>query len=490
MAAWGALITKPLRAFYTCPMLGLTAGQAFGPYEIVGLIAKGGMGAVYRARTADGKEVALKTLAEQFWGDASMRARFEKEPQLSPLHPGVVRILDAGVVNGTPYFAMDLVEGKGLDAVLQQHGPFTAHDFYPILNDVAAALDGAHHAGVVHRDIKPSNVMLRSQDNRAMLTDFGIAKRVGVEATATSSTQAGAIVGTVRYMSPEQALGKPVTNRSDVYSLGALAYEMLSGKAPFEAPDAFALMRMHIQDTPVNLSAVAPAVPEAITNVVNTALAKDPARRFASAGEFARAFFNALTGKPAESAATLVMGAPLMPGSQLVMPAPSARKPGGLSPAIVIGAVLLILGATALATVMLVGGRLPGSTPVGTTLPVRSTVNNASVTPFATVEGMPKLVSPAAGTVFDAFPRTTHFDWRDVPNATNYVVEIDCLNCCEQGKWCSELAPPKSVKRTVTGSALTFEFFGAQPGRWRVWALFAGGREGPKSDWSTFSYTR
>ncbi len=476
-------------------MADLTAGQTFGPYNIVGLIARGGMGAVYRAKSADGKVVALKTLADQFCNDASMRARFEKEPQLSPLHPGIVRILDSGIINGTPYFAMDLVEGKGLDAVLREHGPFSAHDFYPVLNDVAAALDGAHHAGVVHRDIKPSNVMLRASDNRAMLTDFGIAKRVdgGADSAATNSTQAGAIIGTVRYMSPEQALGKPVTNRSDVYSLGALAYEMMSGKAPFEAPDAFALMRMHIQDTPAALS----TVPTSIAEVVNKALVKDPAARYPSAGEFARAFFNALTGTSGETAATLVMGAPPMqsatrpPGTapgQAVSPA--LRKRSGLPVGAIVAAVVLILAGTAAATYFLIGGRLPRPGATTTAPTTVGGITRATVTAFPTAEGTPLLLSPKPDTVFDNFPRNTTFDWRAVPGASRYVVEIDCMGCKEAGKWNSDLSPSQSVTRTTTVSKLDFVFFGAQPGRWRVWAMLDGGRAGPRSDWSTFSYTR
>ncbi len=449
----------------------LTAGERFGAYEILGLIAKGGMGAVYRARDGQGKVVALKTLAEQFRGDASMRARFDKEPRLAPLHPNIVRILDAGEFEGVPYFAMDLVEGRGLDALLSERGALTPDEFFPILSDVAAAIDGAHYAGVVHRDIKPSNIMLRASDGRAVLTDFGIAKRTapGADTGLTGSTQAGAIIGTVRYMSPEQALGKPVTPVSDVYSLGAMAYEILSGRPPFVADEAFALMRMHIQETPQDLHALKPAVSPEVAAVVAHAMAKEASDRFPSAGEFSRAFFQALRGAPAAAPAPVAdIGATRVGVSPGSMAAPA--RSGSRALPVVVGMVAALLVLAAGVWYFALGG------------------NGAGAGSPATADGTPVLLAPAPNTVFAVFPRNTNFEWRAVPGATSYTAEIDCLNCCEQGKWCADVG--RSVKRTVNEPRLTLEFFGAQPGRFRVWALFAGGREGAKSDWSAFSYTR
>ena len=261
----------------------------FCNYEIIGELGRGGMGAVYRARQKDGRIVALKVMRPEFRSNASAEKRFKRAPQLYPKHPNIVEIYDSGECDGTLYFAMQLVEGDSLSGILRRVRVFTPEQYAPVLRDICAGLDGSHAKGVIHRDIKPSNILVRAADGKAFLTDFDIAKDLtGPQFTSVSA--AGAMMGTAHYMSPEQASGKEITPASDVYSLGAMSYEALAGRPPFQADSEFVIARMHLQDPPEDLYKANPAVPEKVSSVVMKALNKDPRARYASAGAFGQAF--------------------------------------------------------------------------------------------------------------------------------------------------------------------------------------------------------
>ncbi|HEY3290345.1 MAG TPA: serine/threonine-protein kinase [Anaerolineae bacterium] len=265
----------------------------FCDYEIIGELGRGGMGAVYRARHKSGRIVALKVMRPEFRTNPSAERRFRRAPQLYPKNPNIVEVYDSGECDGTLYFAMQLIEGESLSAVLRRVRVFTPEQYARVLHDVASALDGSHSKGVIHRDIKPSNILVRTADGKSFLTDFDIAKDLaGPQFTSVSG--AGGMMGTAHYMSPEQASGKQITPASDVYSLGAMSYEALAGRPPFQADSEFVVARMHLQDPPQELSKVNPAIPEKVSAVVMKALQKDPRDRYISAGAFALAFNAAL----------------------------------------------------------------------------------------------------------------------------------------------------------------------------------------------------
>lgn len=264
--------------------------RSFGPYTNLVEIGRGGMAAVYRATAPNGRLVALKLLPPHLAADATMRARFEQESNLGLNHPNIVRVNRSGVVDGTPYIEMEYVTGESLDRLVARAGPLSPEATARILLDAGRALDYAHARGVIHRDVKPSNVIVRT-DGSALLADFGVAKAMGI--TAYTATMAR--VGSVFFMSPEQAAGAfEITPASDIYSLGATAYYALTGHAPFEAGSDVAIARQHIEQPPRHVGDLRPTVPRAVGDVVMWALQKLPSQRPVSAGAFARSFAAAL----------------------------------------------------------------------------------------------------------------------------------------------------------------------------------------------------
>lgn len=271
-------------------------GKTIGQYHILSEIGRGGMAVVYKAeQTSLDRFVALKVLFPNFTGDSTSVERLYREAQAAARldHPNIVEIYEVGEHEGLHFIAMKYVDGEPLDAILQQ-GPMPPARALKILAQVASALDYAHRHNVVHRDIKPSNIIVSAGD-RITLTDFGLAKGTG-SATLTSS---GALVGTPAYMSPEQARGDEIDYRADIYSLGVVAYEMFAGRPPFTG-NPLSIIMAHASQTPPPLRQFRPDLPAGVEAAVMKALAKEPAERYATAGEFAAALRQALT-KPAPS---------------------------------------------------------------------------------------------------------------------------------------------------------------------------------------------
>jgi len=253
-------------------------------YEIIRLIGRGGMGAVYLARdTALERLVAIKVLPPGGATDAGVLERFRREAKTvaNLQHVGIVPLYAFGERRGLCWFVMGYVRGESLAARLDREAPMDVETTRTLIAQVADALDHAHRQGIVHRDIKPDNVLIDDSNGRALLTDFGIARADRLVAS-TSLTQVGSVMGTPHYMSPEQATAEPtIDGRSDLYSVGVMAYQMLSGRLPFNGQSFRELLMQHVSAKPAPLSEVAPGVPSDLADAVTRCLEKDPEKRFA-----------------------------------------------------------------------------------------------------------------------------------------------------------------------------------------------------------------
>ena len=270
--------------------------ERIGGYRVTGLLGKGGMGVVYEAeQEGTWQAVALKVLDSPFPGQ-EMRKRFEVEAQvLGRLrHPGIAQIYDAGMFEqsgvGRPYFAMELVEGRSIDAYADTHKLGT-RDRLELLSRVCEAVEHAHRRGVIHRDLKPSNILV-DRSGHPKILDFGVARSNDADIqTTTLRTDVGRLIGTIRYMSPEQASGNPdeLDVQSDVYALGVLAYELLVGKPPYDLKNLMIheAVRVIREESPKPLSAVSRALRGDVETIVAKALEKEKQRRYPSASELA-----------------------------------------------------------------------------------------------------------------------------------------------------------------------------------------------------------
>ncbi len=276
----------------------LPTGSRLGPYEILAPLGAGGMGEVYRARdTRLGREVAVKVLPPDVSSDAGRLRRFEKEARSASSlnHPNIVTVHDIGTAEGVSYIAMELVDGVTLRDLLAE-GAMPVKRLLAIGAQTADGLAKAHAAGIVHRDLKPENVMVR-RDGFAKILDFGLAKLTQAEGesgegthapTVSGGTEPGIVVGTVAYMSPEQALGKPLDFRSDQFSFGSMLYEMATGKKAFARRSGPETMTAIIREDPEPIASLAPKTPAPLRWIVERCLAKEPRERYASTEDLAR----------------------------------------------------------------------------------------------------------------------------------------------------------------------------------------------------------
>jgi serine/threonine protein kinase len=253
-------------------------------YALEGEIGRGGMSVVYRARDIRlNRPVAIKVLPPELAYDPAIRTRFTREAQTSAqlAHPHIVPIYDVGEREGIAYFVMAIVTGGNLADLLAREPRLPLPQVRKILTEIAEALHYAHLRGVIHRDIKPDNILLDGESGRVMVTDFGIAR--AIEA-GTRLTVTGSAVGTPTYMSPEQAMGeRELDGRSDIYSLGILAYQMLTGRVPFTAGNAMALLLKHVGEQPRPIAELRPDTPRALREAIDRALMKEPEDRWPSA---------------------------------------------------------------------------------------------------------------------------------------------------------------------------------------------------------------
>ncbi|SIO02504.1 protein kinase domain-containing protein [Agromyces cerinus] len=314
------------------PSAGLTFG---GRYELQSRIAIGGMGEVWQATDlVIGRQVAIKILKDEYLGDPGFLERFRAEARHAALvnHEGIANVFDYGEEDGSAYLVMELVPGEALSTILEREHVLSTDKVLDIVAQTAAALQAAHAAGLVHRDIKPGNLLI-TPDGRVKITDFGIA-RIADQVPLTAT---GQVMGTVQYLSPEQASGHPASPTTDIYSLGIVAYEALAGRRPFTGESQVAIAMAQINETPPDLPVT---VSEPVRNLVYGCIAKNPADRPQSAAHLARAATALRRGdvQAAAAAVPAVLGAAGATAATMLMPTagataattvlPSAGVPG------------------------------------------------------------------------------------------------------------------------------------------------------------------
>src|SRR3954454_19747056 len=306
-------VASPARATPASAMIGELVADR---YELLEVVGTGGMSTVYCALdTLLERNVALKVLHPHYGDDEEYVERFRREArsvaQLS--HPNIVTVIDRGESDAQQYIVFEYVDGESLKQLVDRAGPLPARRVVELGVQMADALAFAHQHGLVHRDVKPQNVLINSE-GEARVTDFGIARSLDVE---HGVTQTGTVLGTSNYLSPEQARGQTVTPATDVYSLGVVLYELLTGEVPFPGETFVAVAMKHINEEPPSVLEKRPDTPARLVYIVERALAKDPADRFPSMDAFAadlRACLAAI-GEP-DAAATFISHSPVLKQSR------------------------------------------------------------------------------------------------------------------------------------------------------------------------------
>ncbi|MCW7944492.1 serine/threonine protein kinase [Streptomyces hygroscopicus] len=370
-------------------------------YELQELLGRGAMGEVWRARDQLlGRPVAVKLLHAEEAADAD---RFRLEAQIAARlnHPNVVGMYDFGSHHDQPHLVMELVDGWNLAQERSLRGALPPAEAAAITAQAATGLSAAHQQGVVHRDVKPANVMLTT-DRTVKITDFGIARFA--EEAASSPSATGKIIGTADYLPPERALGRPAQPASDVYSLGCVLYELLTGRPPFSGATSRAVVQQHVSATPASPDHLRPGIPQPLSDYVLHMLAKDPARR--PTAEQAAAWLAAQNGtpRPAEHDGTSLMSAPAIPSSSALHAGESRAgthsRPSGrrtpASKAVLAGAGLaLFAGAAALGASLNSGAAAP--TSPASPSPTRIASTPAGLSPATTPSPAPPSARTSPG---------------------------------------------------------------------------------------------
>src|SRR5262245_20330032 len=306
-----AMAAEPLVEASNNPMGSLIAGSQIGAYRLLEPLGRGGMGEVHLALdTRLNRKVALKLLLAEFTTDPELLRRFEQEARAASAlnHPNIITVYEIGEIEGRRFIATEYVEGETLRRRLARapERPIRLSEALEIASQVAVAIQAAHEAGITHRDIKPENVMVRN-DGLVKVLDFGLAKlsvaRTDFQAPPANSlnTRSGMVMGTISYMSPEQARGEKVDHRTDIFSLGVMLYEMLAGRRPFEGATAGDVMAAVLNSEPVPLTEAAPEAPATLWRIVRRCLEKRPAQRFQSAGDLGFALVDSFTSSASRS---------------------------------------------------------------------------------------------------------------------------------------------------------------------------------------------
>jgi serine/threonine protein kinase len=311
-------------------------GQTIGSYTVDEVLGQGGFAWVYRVRDATGTSVALKVLKPRYGGDAPFEERFRQEAEVAAglSHPNIVRILDVGNAGRFSYFAMPLY-ANSLGSILERQETIDEETAIRLARDVAAGLHFAHEAGLVHRDIKPANILV-ADDGTAVVADFGIARAATSYVTATGANMT---IGTPQYISPEQAQGRALDGRADLYALGIALYRATTGQPPFRSTDWFELARMHVEETPTSVRTLQPQLTARFDRVVMRCLAKHPDDRYPSAAALAEE----LSELTAEGRSTASFGMDTAGADAVTRDHPSARWPFLLLSLVVVIVVAIVV---------------------------------------------------------------------------------------------------------------------------------------------------
>ena len=359
-------------------------------YKLDDKAGEGGMAVTYRARDLLlNRTVAIKLMREQFTSDPQFVERFRREAQAAARlsHENIASVYDTGRANGSYYIVMEYVEGTDLKQRIRREGTLSVATTLDIAQQIAAALEAAHAGGLVHRDIKPHNVLL-NHDGKVKVTDFGIAKIV------SETEDTGVIIGSVHYLSPEQARGEATTPSSDIYALGAVMFEMLTGRTVFEGENAMAVTHKQIYEAPPRPRSLRPDIPAAVETVVLRCLEKDPRLRYQSAAEL-RAVLLRLLGQLTQEATVVIPGptpamdatmiyrkpagdhAPTYPSGTPRQPAPPTSRSGSATGWIIVTLFLMLAGVVVYFAYSIIK-------PPQTNTPVVTPATNASVVPDLT----------------------------------------------------------------------------------------------------------
>jgi hypothetical protein len=372
-----------------------------GRYELGASLGAGGMATVWQATDLLlGRQVAVKVLREQYAVDPSFLARFQREARhaASVSDPRIVTVFDCGVDAGAPFIVMELVSGRTLRQVLDQAGVLPAVEAVSVAAEMCAALEVAHAAGLVHRDIKPANVLVTS-GGQVKILDFGIARM----AQSAGLTQTGTLIGTAEYLSPEQGAGQPAGPQADLYAVGCVLYEMLTGTPPFTADSPAALVYRHVHDQPAPPSARRPGLPPQVDGLVLRLLAKDSAARPGSAAAARAALLAAVSAGPAAP----VAGQAMAPGSQgltrtLPVTAPPPRRTW---PKVLIPVAAAVAGAAAaLLAVTLTSHPAQVAADPSAPTPATAAHRTAAAKPKASPTSAPKLKRQTAAVTSPSTP--------------------------------------------------------------------------------------
>ncbi len=394
----------------------LQPGQMLGSYQIVSQVGKGGMATVYKAYQASmDRNVAIKVLPRQLAESAEFAARFQQEARIIARleHPHILPVFDFGESDGVTYFVMRYLEAGTLKTKMET-GPLSLNEIDRLFTQLAEALNYAHGHGIVHRDLKPANALI-DNDGNLFLTDFGIAKLL--ESASPRLTQTDAILGTPAYISPEQAKAESINQRSDIYSLGIILYEMVTGSVPFVADTPLAVILKHISDPLPPPSVRKKDIPESIEQVILKALAKDPSDRYSTAAEFLSAWKRALAEGETIQQAPEPKSAPASRAGGTPAPAPSTAPSSsrGLTGWIVgcLVVVCLVFGVAGIG-ILFLNWQTPAFLTPATSTPI------PTLTPLPTQTAAPIINSKVL--VQDDFSNSDQ--WGTITNA-DYSVEYD-----------------------------------------------------------------
>ena len=411
----------------------MTTPEKIGRYEIKGELGRGGMATVYRAYDPSfEREVAIKVLPRELMHDPQFHDRFRREIKTiaSLEHPAIVPVYDVGEEDGVPYFVMRFMPGGSLTQWIEK-GKFSLEDAARIIERLSSALAYAHKQGLIHRDLKPDNILFDNNGD-PFISDFGVAK---ITDSSTNMTGSG-IIGTPAYMSPEQAQGEKVDNRSDIYGLGVIIFQMLSGHQPYEATTPMGVAVKHITDPVPEILKMNPGLPEQTDVIIKTAMAKDPSLRYQTATELAQALTAAAFPK---RLATQVGKTPPAAGAKA--PAPAGNRRG-----LVIGAVALLLLALAGGAAIALGKGILAPAPTPSSLPPTAVVVTA--TPEPTLEAtagpvlapvcapgvVPQLPAPEIGKFSDFCNKGHSVTQFTIPLGATYTVQEAGYQCDPYGQ--------------------------------------------------------